>query len=118
MNDNGFTVFLAHASENKPEVRVLRDKLQKDGIPTWIDEVNLRPGVLWPEEIPRAISDSDIFLACLSEAAVRKTGYIQRELRYGLMAFSERPPGQVFLIPAKLDACEVPPIQLPELGRS
>jgi hypothetical protein len=67
-------------------------------------------------EIPRAISESDVFLACLSKAAALKQGYIQKEFRLALVAYSERPPGKVFLIPVKLDDCEIPRIQMPELG--
>ena len=114
--ENVFQVFLAHASENKNRVRNLRDKLLSDGIKSWLDEDNLEPGDRWQEVIPKEIANSKIFLACLSQEAIQKTGYIQRELRYALISFAERPQGDIYLIPVRLDNCEIPPMELPELG--
>lgn len=109
-------VFLAHASEDKTHVRDLHSRLARDGFKPWLDELDLPPGSVWPEEIPKAIRASDVFLACLSTRSVHKQGYIQKELRLALVAYSERPPGEVFLIPVRLDDCEIPSLQLPELG--
>ena len=111
-----FQVFLAHASENKNVIRELRNKLVSDGIDPWFDEDSLEPGDKWREVIPKEIERSDIFLACLSKEAINKTGYIQRELRYALVAYSKRPQEEVYLIPVRLDECEIPHLQLPELG--
>ena len=109
-------VFLAHASEDKEAVRHLKQKLDQTGLQTWFDELDLEPGSYWPNEIHQAIKSCDVFLACLSENSVRKTGYVQRELRMALKEYSERPPGVIYLIPVKLNACEMPDICVPELG--
>ncbi|HEY0371479.1 MAG TPA: toll/interleukin-1 receptor domain-containing protein, partial [Thermoanaerobaculia bacterium] len=109
-------IFLAHASEDKERVRELRAALITSGFETWLDEENLRPGENWQVEIPNAIRESDVFLACLSRASVAKHGFVQREFRLALNAYAEKPPGTIFLIPVKLDDCEVPDLRLPELG--
>lgn len=114
--NNGFQVFLAHASENKNDVRQLKNSLSSEGITTWFDEDDLPGGVKWREEIPEAIKTSAIFIACISKEAVGKTGYIQKELRHALITYSERPPGEIYLIPLKLDDCDIPALQIPELG--
>jgi len=114
--NNGLQVFLAHASEDKDKVRQLRERLSSEGVKPWLDEIDLEPGTVWPVEIPKAIRNCDIFLACLSKNSIQKTGYIQKELRLALVAYSERPAGEIYLIPVKLDECEMPSIQLPELG--
>jgi len=44
----------------------------------------------------------------LSNAAVTKRGYVQKELRYALDISDEQPEGTIFLIPLKLEDCEVP----------
>src|ERR1700758_1314875 len=58
----------------------------------------------------------DVFLACLSKTSVQKQGYIQKEFRLALDAYSERPPDKIFLIPVKLNECEIPRLQIPEIG--
>ena len=35
-----------------------------------------------------------------------------------LAAFGERPPGSIYLIPVRLDECEVPDLQIPDRGLS
>jgi hypothetical protein len=109
-------VFLAHASEDKEAVRRLHRQLTDRGFHPWLDEVDLIPGQNWPVAISDAIRGSDVFVACLSKCAVSKQGYVQRELRTGLSAYGERPPGTIYLIPVKLDDCDVPDLQMPELG--
>jgi hypothetical protein len=109
-------VFLAHASEDKPEVRELYEKLKRVGFNPWLDEVDLLPGQNWQMEISRVISASKAFLAILSSRSVRKTGYVNIELRLALTAYAQRPPGDIFLIPVKLDDCEIPDLDIPKLG--
>jgi hypothetical protein len=74
------------------------------------------PGQNWKAEIQGAIRDAGVFLACLSCNSVAKEGYVQIEFRTALSAYSERPPGTIYLIPVKLDECEVPDMQIPERG--
>jgi hypothetical protein len=109
-------IFLAHASEDKSRVQLLHKQLISKSFQPWLDEIDLLPGQQWRLEIPKVIRESDIFLACLSKASVQKQGYIQREFRLALDTYAERPPGKTFLIPVKLDACEIPRLQMPELG--
>jgi hypothetical protein len=111
-------IFLAHASEDKDAARRLYSHLKSNGLRPWLDEIDLLPGQNWPVEITKAIDRSDIFIACLSTHSVQKQGYVQKEFRLALNAYAERPPGSIYLIPAKLDDCEVPDLQLPHMGIS
>ena len=111
-------IFLAHASEDKDAVRRLYSQLKSSGLRPWLDEKDLLPGQNWPVEIPKAIDRSDIFIACLSTRSVQKQGYVQKEFRLALNAYAEKPSGSIYLIPAKLDDCDVPDLQLPHLGIS
>ena len=106
-------IFLAHASEDKEQVRDLYAKLARRGFKPWLDEVDLLPGQNWQVEIAKSIRESDIFIACLSQASVRKQGYVQREFRSALATYAEKPPGSIYLIPLKLDDCEIPDHQFP-----
>ncbi len=109
-------IFLAHASEDKPRARKLYDDLKARGFDPWLDAVDLMPGQIWKAEIPKAIRQAEMFLACLSSRSIEKRGYVQREFREALSAFAERPPGSIYLIPVRLDDCVVPDLDIPDLG--
>ena len=79
-------IFLAHAREDKPQVRKLYADLTARGLDPWLDEVDLVPGQIWKEEIPKAIRHAGIFLACLSSRSAGKVGYVQNEFRLGRVA--------------------------------
>lgn len=101
-------VFLCHSSKDKPKVRQLRQHLLRAGVQPWLDEVDILPGQLWEREIPAAVRTSDVILVCLSPIAVSLNGYLQREIRIALDAAEEQSEESMFLIPAKLQECEVP----------
>jgi hypothetical protein len=111
-------VFLAHAAEDKKDVRALYERLAAHGIRPWLDEVDLLPGQAWQAEIKQAINQSDAVLACLSRNSVHKKGYVQKEFRLALSAYAAKPVGTIYLIPVKLDETETPDISIPELGVS
>ena len=109
-------IFLAHASEDKPAVLALYNRLKQAGYKPWLDEEDLIPGQIWRDEIPKAIKASQIFLACLSAKSANKQGYIQRELRIALNTLGEMPSGTIFFIPMRLEECEIPDLQNAEVG--
>jgi hypothetical protein len=111
-------IFLAHAREDKAQVRKLYADLAARGLDPWLDEEDLVPGQIWKVEIPKAIRQAGVFLACLSSRSVGKVGYVQNEFRLALSAFGGRPAGTIFLIPVRLDECDVPDLQVPDLGLS
>lgn len=102
------SVFLCHASQDKPAVRGLYTNLCKDGFDPWLDEENLVPGQDWELEIRRAVRKSDAVVVCLSNGSVSKEGYLQRELRFVLDVADEKPEGTIFVVPVKLEDCELP----------
>jgi len=101
-------IFLCHASGDKPAVRELYHRLRAAGFDPWLDEENLLPGQDWQLEIPQAVRSSDAVIVCLSTRAVTKAGYVQKEIRYALDVADEQPEGAIFLIPLRLEECEVP----------
>jgi hypothetical protein len=101
-------VFLCHASADKPKVHELYRYLKKRGIQPWLDTEDLIPGQTWQTEIPKALNSSDAILICLTKNSVDKEGYVQKEIRFALDKALEMPEGRIFLIPVKLEDCEVP----------
>jgi hypothetical protein len=47
-------------------------------------------------------------LACLSTSSIETRGYVQKELRKALDVADEQPEGSIYLIPVRLELCEVP----------
>ena len=101
-------VFLCHSSGDKAAVRELCTRLLGDGFSPWLDEEKLLPGQEWDTEIRKAVRSSDVVIVCLSNGAITKEGYVQREIRHALDAAEEKPPGTIFVVPLKLEQCDVP----------
>lgn len=101
-------VFLCHASDDKAYVRKLYQRLKSDGFSPWLDEEDLIAGQDWQLEIQRAVRNTDVVLVCLSRRSTTKSGYVQKEIRIALDVADEQPEGTIYLIPAKLEECEIP----------
>jgi len=102
-------VFLCHASQDKPIARELYQRLNSEGwIDTWLDEKKLLPGQDWRLNIEEAVETSDIVIICISSNSVSKEGFIQKELRYAREISLEKLEGSIFLIPLRIDECDIP----------
>jgi hypothetical protein len=101
-------VFLCHSSSDKLVVEKIYSVLKKDGIEPWLDKINLIPGQEWQIEIPKAVENAHVVIVFLSSETVNKEGYVQKEIRIALDVAEEKPTGTIFIIPAKLEECEVP----------
>lgn len=102
------SVFICHASEDKAAARHLYKQLKSDGYLPWLDEEDLLPGQDWEMEIRRAVQQSDVVLVCLSVSSIGKTGYVQKEIKFALDAADERPDGDIYIIPARIQECQIP----------
>jgi hypothetical protein len=99
-------IFISYAREDLDKAKQLyRDLAARGGTP-WLDVESLLPGQEWEPEINRAIAGSSYFIALISEHSVSKRGEVQKEVRRALEVLQEIPPGQIFLIPARLDQSE------------
>jgi hypothetical protein len=102
------SVFLCHSSSDKPIVRELFRRLRLDGLDPWLDEEKLLPGQPWAEQIEEAVRKSDVVVICLSNNAVTREGFVQKEIRQAIDVAEEKPEDTIFLIPLRLEACNVP----------
>ena len=109
LNRSPIRVLLCHSSVDKAAVRNLYKRLQaEEGINPWLDKEDLLPGQDWEHEIQKAVRSSDAVLVCLSRRAVRMRSYLHKETRMALDVADEMPEGAIFVIPVRLDDCEVP----------
>jgi len=58
-NQTKFDVFLCHNSEDKPEVKEIRDRLKQFGIRPWLDEQELIAGGRWLKSLQEKIVQVD-----------------------------------------------------------
>jgi hypothetical protein len=107
--DRKLHVFLCHASQDKPVVRDLYQKLAAEPwIDPWLDEERLLPGQDWNLEIEKAVESSDAVVVCVSSISIAKEGYVQKELRKVLDIALEKLEGAIFVLPVRLDDCALP----------
>lgn len=102
------TVFISYAAEDRTVAFKVAEELRKNGFEPWIDVEYLLPGDDWEIEINKAIRGSVAFIALLSSRSVSKRGYVQKELRAAYRIVELLPPGEVFVLPVRLDQCSLP----------
>jgi hypothetical protein len=98
-------VFLSHAHSDADAMRALYERLTADGVDAWLDKEKLLPGQDWELEICKAVREADVVLVCLSRQ-FNRAGYRQKEVRWALDAAMEKPEGEIFIIPARLEECD------------
>jgi len=101
-------IFLSYAREDEARAEKLYQQLSEAGFSPWMDTQDILPGERWEPTIERALQDSDFFLACLSEVAVRKRSYIRQEIRDAVKRREQMLEHDIYLIPVRLEECEVP----------
>ena len=101
-------IFLIHAHRDKEIVFKLYHRMVRDGIHAWLDSQNLQPGQDWQHEIRKAILKSDVVVVCLTRGFNEQQGYRHEELKIALSKANSLPERQSFIIPARLEACDLP----------
>ena len=101
--------FLCYAKENSAGVREFRERLRAESwVDPWFDEEDILPGQMWEGSVTDAVHNSHAVIIFLSSFAIRTEGFFHKELKLALDAAAEKPDGTIFIIPIRLDECEVP----------
>ena len=100
-------VFVSYASQDRIATEKVVSHLELEGVDLWVDYKNLQPGDQWRFAIEKAIPDCRYFLALISKNALTKKGFIQKEVKIAWAVRDEYPDSAVFVIPARLEDCEV-----------
>lgn len=101
-------IFISYAFADKDLVGKVYSHLLSLGANPWLDTEKLLPGQDWKLEISKALDEADLILLCLTKRSVSKEGYVQKEMRLALDRALEMPEGNIFLIPARLEECDLP----------
>lgn len=100
-------VFLSYSRKDKERVAAIRRRLESSGVQTWLDEKDITGGE-WRTDIKRGLRRAQFLLACLSRNTEERGEVLQYEFDSALEIQRERLEGDVFLIPVRLEPCEVP----------
>ena len=98
-------VFISYAREDSKSAQRLRDDIRKPGIEPWLDTSDIELGAKWKKYIEQEISESEYFLALISNNALNKP-FVQYEWK---VALEKNKP----FIPIRLDP-GILPEKLPE----
>ncbi len=116
-------VFISYAREDTEAANRLYNDLKMVGLDPWLDTQSLLPGQKWKIAIKDAIKNSRYFIPLLSSNSVEKIGYVQKELKEALEVLDELevldkfPQSKVFVIPVRINDCEVNDEKVTELHR-
>src|SRR5262245_21104097 len=97
-------VFLSHSSADKPFVRKLAHRLEKEGFSVWLDEKKLIAGDPLGKTISEALDRASVVLVVVSKASVKS-----RWLSFELNKATERMvKGQCRVIPVVVEKIDLP----------
>jgi TIR domain len=110
-------IFISYARIDRDMARRVFECLETtEGIDPWFDEESLLPGAKWRPEIRKAIRESDYFLALVSSKSIQGRGVRHSELDQALDILKEFPPSARYLIPVRLNDCQMPRDELEEIN--
>jgi hypothetical protein len=107
-------VFMCYAKEDEERVAALERILVASRILVWRSTSSLGPGDEWRPRIRNAIqNDSLAFLACFSSRSIaRRSSYQNVELLLAVDELRSRRPDNPWLIPVRLDDCQIPKLDI------
>lgn len=102
--------FISYVREDAARIDDLQRQFEAAGIPVWRDTASLFPGQDWRTMIRRAINDDALaFIACFSQnSAARSKSGQNEELVLAIDQIRLRRPDVPWLIPVRLDDCDIP----------
>lgn len=102
-------VFLCYSPNDSEIAYELYDRLSKVAwVHVWMDKENLLGGQSKELEIEKAIRNADAVIVCVSRSWAGKQAFIHREIRLVLDFALNMPEGEIFIIPLRLEECELP----------
>jgi hypothetical protein len=74
----------------------------------WVDELELLGGQNKDFEIENAVRNANVVIMCVSKSWTTKQANIHRQLRLALDAALNIPEDEIFIIPLRLENCQLP----------
>jgi len=105
--DPNFSVFICHASEDKPKARSLGRALKSIGSDVWLDEWEIKVGDSIVQRINEALAQATHLVVLLSETSCQKP-WVTKEWSAALMR--QLADNSITVLPVRLDDHPVPAI--------
>lgn len=100
-------VFVSYSRTDIETAKRLVDDLARSGYSCWFDIDDLLGGENWKYKIKQAIESCPFFICILSERSQKTKGFRHSEIRQALEIAKEIPPDKVYIIPIKIEKCDV-----------
>jgi len=101
------SVFISYAKADTQHANRLYDDLKKVGLTAWKD-TDIKPGANRENAISSAMKRSGYFIPLFSSISIAQSGNSQKELRDAVEINKTLPQNKVYIIPVRLDDCQVP----------
>lgn len=101
-------IFISYASEQVEHARAIWSLLSGFGATVWFDKESLIGGQDWDRERLIAQKEADLVVLLCSAETNQKSGTLQSEIRQILDNSRERPLGQTYLIPVRIEKVPLP----------
>jgi hypothetical protein len=105
---NSDNVFISYSRQDSFSVEEVYQHIRELGYEPWMDIHDIKGGENWLRAIYKAIEESDIFLAVLSNNSVTRRGVIQKELKKALDKWEGMLPDDIYIVPLRIDDCPIP----------
>jgi hypothetical protein len=109
-NERMPSIWIIYPGEHRAAAMECHRQLKEWGFDCKMDVTDILPGQRWKREIIKNISAADAVLILLSQDCLTKEGIFQWELRYAVEKSREKPDDQIFLVPLRLERCELPDV--------
>jgi hypothetical protein len=107
-------VFLSYAQVDSAAADVVQAVLEQSGVLVWRDTAQIWPGEDWRVKVRQAITgDALVFIALFSRGslALEKSRH-REELTLAINELTQRQPAVPWLIPVRVDDCEIPDLDI------
>ena len=93
-------IFISYSKSDMDRVLRFAERLKGGGLAVWMDELNLRVGAAWDEEIGKALKSCTALMIFLSRKSVSSRNVLDE------LQFAQNNNKEVF--PIRLEVCEIP----------
>ncbi len=108
-------VFLSYASEDAAAASRISEALRAAGVEVWFDQMELRGGDVWDQQIRQRIHDCALFIPVVSaHTESRKEGYFRREWRLAVDRTHDMSDRTRFVLPVVIDGTKEKGADVPE----
>jgi hypothetical protein len=101
------SVFISYSRTDFDRVSKLYAELKRASFDPWMDRADIGAGE-WRTAIRRGLRRSNFFVACLSRSTQKPGEVLQFEWDSALEIQKEQLEGEVYLLPVRLEPCDVP----------